>query len=272
MRFVVAFALIPAIVAGAGRLGAAPDTPPPSMPQVVAHGRSPTVRGCASCHLPSGLGRPESSSLAGLPAAYIAQQIADYRRGVRRSSAPEVGPPSAMVAIAKAIDEADVRAAAEYFASITPKKWIDVVEADVVPRTRVSGGAFVALDEGGTEPIGRRIVEVPRDRRRAGLPDSTSGFVAYVPVGSIERGEHLVATGGAGKTVRCANCHGADLKGLGPVPGIAGRSPSYQVRQLHDIQRRTRHGLGADLMMATVARLTDDDFVSIAAFTASLVP
>jgi len=56
-------------------------------------------------------------------------------------------------------------------------------------------------------------------------------------------------TSGGGKTLACATCHGADLKNLGPVPGIVGRSPSYLVRQLYDMQAGTgkqqcalRHG------------------------------
>ena len=67
-----------------------------------------------------------------------------------------------------------------------------------------------------------------------------SGFVAYAPIGSIKRGEALVKTGGSGRTVACATCHGADLHGMGPVPGLAGRSPSYTVRQLYDMQTGAR--------------------------------
>jgi cytochrome c553 len=60
------------------------------------------------------------------------------------------------------------------------------------------------------------------------------------------------------------------LKGLADVPGIAGRSPSYLVRQLYDLQRGKRHGLAAPLMQPVVARLTNDDFVAIAAYVTSL--
>jgi cytochrome c553 len=74
--------------------------------------------------------------------------------------------------------------------------------------------------------------------------DDGSPFVAYVPVGSIKKGEALVTTGGAGKTLRCAICHGQDLKGLGNVPFLAGRSPSYLVRQIYDIQKGMRKGPG----------------------------
>ena len=244
----------------------------PPMPDIVSRGRKPDVPGCGSCHLPNGFGRPENASLAGLPAVYIAQQMADYRRGVRKSSELRIGASAAMAAIGKAADEAEVQAASEYFASIAFKSWTRVVEVDTVPKTRVSDHMFVQVDGSGSEPIGSRVVEVPLDRPRTELRDAASGYVAYVPVGSIKRGEALVTTGGAGRTVRCALCHGEDLKGLGSVPGLAGRSPSYVVRQLYDMQRAARRGLGADLMKATVARLNKDDILSIAAYTASRAP
>lgn len=252
-----------------------PDWHPDShaaMPDIVAHGRRPDVRACGFCHLPNGQGRPENSSLAGLPAAYIVQQMADYRNGLRKSSEPKMGPPAAMLALAKAANEAEVKMAADYFTSLKIKPWIRVVETATVPKTRVAGSMFVPAEEGGTEPIGQRIIETPEDRGRTELRDSTSGFVAYVPVGSIAKGEALVTTGGPGRTVACGVCHGADLKGLGPVPGLAGRSPSYLVRQLYDLQHASRNGLWADLMKAAVAKLTEDDMIAIAAYTASRMP
>jgi cytochrome c553 len=248
-----------------------PDSHPP-LPDIVAHGRRPDVRGCGYCHLPNGQGRPENSSLAGLPAAYIVQQMADYRSGARKSSEPKMGPPAAMLALAKAANEAEVKIAADYFASVTLKPWIRVVETATVPKTRVAGSMLVPLEEGGIEPIGMRIIETPEDRGRTELRDSTSGFVAHVPIGSIAKGEALVVTGGSGRTVACGVCHGADLKGLGPVPALAGRSPSYVVRQLYDLQHGARHGQWADLMKAAVAKLTEDDMVAIAAYIASRVP
>lgn len=243
-----------------------PDAYPP-MPDIVSRGRKPDVPGCGSCHLQNGFGRPENASLAGLPAVYIVQQMADYRRGVRNSSGPRMGAPVSMAAIAKAADEADIHAASEYFASIAFKPWTRVVEVDTVPKTRVSDSVFVQV-----EPIGNRVVEVPADRTRTELRDAASGYVAYVPVGSIKRGEALVTTGAAGRTVRCALCHGEDLKGLSSVPGLAGRSPSYVLRQLYDMQDGARRGLGADLMKATVARLSKEDMLSIAAYAASRTP
>ena len=65
---------------------------------------------------------------------------------------------------------------------------------------------------------------------------------------------------------------GADLRGLGPIPALAGRSPSYLVRQLHDMRRGLRQGSWAQLMKPVVAPLTDDDIIAIAAYAASLAP
>ena len=93
-----------------------------------------------------------------------------------------------------------------------------------------------------------------------------------MPVGSIKRGEALVTTGGAGKTNVCGTCHGKDLKGVGDVPPLAGRSPSYTVRQLYDYQSGARTGLLSQQMKGIVAKLTVEDMVSIAAYTASRTP
>lgn len=250
-----------------------PDNHPPA-PEVVAHGRKPDVRACGYCHYPNGQGRPENSSLAGLPAAYIVQQMADMRAGLRRSAEPKMRPPAAMLAIAKASTVEEDRAAAAYFASVPYKRWVRVVEAATVPKMIVAGAVFVPVTGAGagTEPIAGRILETPEDVGRAELRDSASGFVAYVPPGSIARGKTLVTTGDGGRTVACGVCHGADLKGLGAVPPLAGRSPSYTVRQLFDLQHGVRNGPWAALMRAAVQKLTIDDMVAIAAYTASQEP
>jgi len=243
----------------------------PATPDIVMHGRKPAVISCGYCHLPNGQGRPENAGLAGLPAAYIAQQIADFRAGARVSSNPKLVPPSMMDSIAKAATDEEVKAAAEYFAGLTPKPWIRVVEAAKVPRTHVAGYMLVPDADGGTEPIGARIVETPENVGETELRDSGSGFVAYVPPGSIARGERLVKTGG-GKTTACGTCHGVDLKGLGPVPRLAGRSPSYIARQLYDFQHGARAGLWSPLMAGVVRDLKPADIVDIVAYTASRQP
>ncbi len=242
----------------------------PAMPDIVGHGRAPDIRACGFCHLPNGQGKPENSSLAGLPAAYIEQQVTDYRTGLRKSAEPKMGPPANMLKLALVTNEAEVRIAADYFSKLKYKPWIKVVETKTVPKTNVFTGMLVPI-EGTSEAIGQRIIEVPDDFERTELRDSQSGFTAYVPIGAIKKGEAL-ATKASAKTIQCAICHGDGLKGLGNVPFLAGRSPSYIIRQMHDIKSGVRRGGYSPLMKAVVEKLTVEDMVNIAAYTASLKP
>ena len=247
-----------------------PDGHPP-MPDVVAFGSKPGVFACGYCHLPNGLGRPENSSLAGLPASYIAQQVRDFRSGVRKSSEPASLPINLMTAVAKSVNEDDLKIAAEYFSALKPTPWIRVIETGIVPKTRVGGWMLIEAENGGTEAIGNRIIEIPENLERTELRDAKSGFIAYVPAGSVQKGEKL-ASGSTGRTTACAVCHGDGLRGLGPVPALAGRSPSYIVRQLYDFRHGTRNGDWAALMKPVVEKLELDEMVAIAAYTASLAP
>jgi len=126
-------------------------------------------------------------------------------------------------------------------------------------------------NRGGTEPIGNRIIEIPEDETIVLNRDPRAGFVAYVPKGSIAKGEALVA-GRDGKTLACAICHGPTLQGLGEVPAIAGRHPNYLVRQLWSVQNGERIGDSAALMHQVVAKLDVDDMLAIAAYVGSRAP
>jgi cytochrome c553 len=248
-----------------------PEDHPP-MPDIVAHGRQPDVRACGSCHRAEGTGGPENASLAGLPASYIVQQIADYKSGARKFAGPQRSPSVLMTAIAKATTEEEAKAAAAYFSSLKPKANIKVVETDTVPATQIARVFYMLAKDGAAEPIGQRIVEVPVDAEQFEHRDTRSQFVAYVPNGSIARGEALASTGGSGTTTPCATCHGPDLRGVGSVPGIAGRSPSYLVRQIYDFQQHARAGSAGALMVPVVEKLSHDDMISLAAYVSSLKP
>jgi cytochrome c553 len=245
-----------------------PDEHPP-MPPIVAHGGArPAGRACAQCHLPTGDGHPESSSLAGLPAAYIVRQMAAFKNGERKGVRAGV-----MIAVAKVLSDAEVQAAAEYFAALKPTPGANTVrEAHKVPGTYVgAGGMRFALADGVYEPVGSRIIVLPDNAERAVLRDPKSGFTDFVAKGSIARGAAL-ANGGDGKTLACATCHGPGLKGLAEVPGIAGRSAIYTFRQLNDIKTGNRTGSPVDLMKPAVANLTQDDMIALAAYLGSLAP
>src|SRR5579864_5103905 len=244
----------------------------PPMPDVVAHGKKPDVRACSLCHYPNGKGRPENAGVAGLPNSYFIQQMMDFRDGDRKSAEPRKANTNVMIAIAKGMTEDEIKEAAEYYGSMKWTPWIKVVETKMVPKTRIAGGMFLTEEGGEKEPLGARIIETPENTEGTELlRDARSGFIAYVPVGSIKKGEALVTTGG-GKTTACAVCHGADLKGMGPVPGLAGRSPSYMVRQMFDMQQGARKGVWTELMKPVVSKLSEDDMLAIAAYTASRMP
>jgi cytochrome c553 len=176
-----------------------------------------------------------------------------------------------MILIAKSLTPEEMQQAAEYFGAIKWTPWVRVVETNTVPKMKSNGGIWVPLEgaEAGKEPIGNRIIETPEDPEHMEvLRDPHSGMIAYVPVGSIKKGEAL-AKGGNGKTIACSNCHGPDLLGEGPVPGIAGRSASYLARQLYDMQVGTRNGEWTQLMKPVVAKLTSEDIVNILAYVSS---
>src|SRR5262245_38224205 len=78
----------------------------PQMPNVVQHGPTrlgKTTRGCGSCHLPTGKGRPENAPVAGLPAAYFLRQIHDFRSGLRHSADPRKPNTNTMIELAKSL-------------------------------------------------------------------------------------------------------------------------------------------------------------------------
>ena len=113
---------------------------------------------------------------------------------------------------------------------------------------------------------------MPADNERFTSRDSRVRFIAYVPQGSIAQGRLLATTGRDGRTIVCSTCHGADLKGTAISPAIIGRSPSFVVRQLYDIQAGNRTGANAAQMKPTVEHLTLDDMIALAAYTSSLTP
>jgi cytochrome c553 len=253
----------------------APDWHPsdyPPMPEIVARGRKPDVFACGFCHRADGPGGPENANLTGLPASYIVQQMLDFKSGARKSSVPELAPQRLKASLAKAITQAEIEAAAGYFSAIKPRSIVRVVEASMVPRTVVSGWFLVAQKDGDMEPIGQRIIEVPENVDQFVSRDTRARFIAYVPPDSIKKGQELATTGGGGKTVQCDTCHGPDLKGVNAVPGIAGRSPSYIVRQLYDFKHGSRAGANSAEMRPSVEKLLIEEMIALGAYAASLRP
>ncbi|MCB1229138.1 MAG: c-type cytochrome [Verrucomicrobiae bacterium] len=246
----------------------------PEMPEIYAKGDpSRKVIACALCHYPNGKGKAENAPPAGQDHRYLIQQLRDMKAGVRNCADPRKSNYGLMVDTAKGMTEEEIEECAKYFESMKWTKWIEVIETDTVPKTYLRGGLHIPIegDGAGTEPIGKRIIESPvHPHETEFLRNPRSGFVAYVPKGAIQKGAALVYGGGEGKTLQCAICHGPDLNGIGNIPGIAARSPSYLARQLNDIKQGTRNGEMAALMKPVVANLTSEDMLNIVAYLASM--
>jgi cytochrome c553 len=242
----------------------------PQMPAIVAQGRREAmITACSLCHYPNGKGRPENAGVSGLPVEYFIKTMTDFKNDARKSADPRKTNTNRMIQFAKAMTDDEIKAAATYFSSMKWTPWVKVVETNDVPKTRIAGGMFIAVEgaEAGKEPIGQRIIEVPENAEQTEtLRNPRSSFIAYVPAGSIKKGEAIATRG------QCAVCHGENLTGIGPVPGIAGRSPSYMVRQMYDMQRGVRSGSWSELMRRVVAPMSADDMLNVAAYVASRTP
>jgi len=249
-----------------------PDNHPPA-PAIVMNGRKPQPAACAFCHLPNGIGAPENAPLAGLPASYFIRQVHDFQRHLRKSSDMRMASYHGMAEIiAPRIHEDELIAAANYYASFPLKPYLKVIETKRVPKTKSVGYTMLPILGGGTELLGNRIIETPQDERRFHLNDSEAITLAYVPVGSIQRGRLLVTTGGHGRTTACATCHGVGLKGADDIPPLAGRGPSNLVRQLYNFKTRARNTEMAQMMHPVVDRLSDRNIVDIVAYLSSRKP
>jgi len=255
-----------------------PDWRPTShgpMPDVVAKGRRPDVMACAFCHTPTGQGRPENAALAGLSEVYIKQQLLDYRSGARKAIGPATYlPVQNMIKIAKAMTDAEIDESAKYFSQQKLKRRVYVMEGLRIPRAEPA--AWIYEEVGGTEDLGDRMLEVTQELVRHERRDDRLEYFAHVPPGALNRGKRLVQSGKAlednsVRTVACTQCHLANLKGNATIPPIAGRSPTYLLRQLLAF----RNGVRVDptgQMNPVVEKLTLAEMVDVVSFVSSQYP
>jgi len=244
----------------------------PTMPDVVAKSRPGGGIACADCHLPNGLGHLGTVVLAGLPAAYLVEQLNAFHDDRRQSAELRLQHTRKMNIVAKGLTLDDMMGAADYFSRLPARPWVRVVEADSVPRTKIDPDNWLnRAPDGGLEPTGQRIVELAENENRMSIGDPTSGIIAYVPKGSIRRGDSLTHAGTT-QHAACTTCHGFDLRGLGTVPAIAGQMPSYLARQLWDIKSGSRRGESVAPMRDVVHSMTPSEIIAVAAYLASLRP
>jgi cytochrome c553 len=240
-----------------------------TVPDIVRFGKQ-GVRQCTLCHLPDGSGRPENAPISAYHPTYFMQQMQDFRDGLRKSADPRKANTNVMIGFAKATTRDEDMAAALYFAEQPYPRRIKVVESKTAPKVRLQGGMHMAVpvaEGGGMVPIpAGDIVEIPDDNLRAEARDTRMPWTAYVAPGTLNRGRQLAAK------YQCATCHGPNLEGVGPVPALAGRSPSYTMRQLFDMKTGARRGPWAELMKSIVTAMSVQDMAAVSAYAASTLP
>ncbi|MEP6620726.1 MAG: c-type cytochrome [bacterium] len=252
-----------------------PDWAPeshPGAPDVVMHARPAATYACGFCHLPTGQGRSENATIAGLPAEYIVRQLADFRSGARGSPVDAWGPFVHMREVAQAITDAEAADAARYFANIRATARYRVVERDRIPAVYAAGGLYAARPGADSEPLGHRLIEMSNDIERHEDRDPGETFTTFVPSGAVARGRRIATSAQLKSPTRCVTCHGPDLRGAGAAPPIAGRSPAYTLRQLIGVRMGARHAEAGAPMRAVVAALTLDDMIAVAAYAGSRAP
>jgi cytochrome c553 len=240
----------------------------PAMPALVARGIGPAGPwACSGCHMPNGSGRPNYGDLAGLNADYMLRQMQAFKTGDRTGKMASL----MLTPFAKSdlAGEAEMAAAAAYFAGLKPAKMVRVVETENVSRT-TNGPEGLWIPKEGTVRLGMKIVMIPDDPERAMARDPRATFTAYVPPGAIAKGKALI-TGDQARII-CSACHGPDLRGNGDIPRLAGRYPAYITRQLLDIRSGARRGGGTAAMQEVVLELSDEEMISVAAYIGSLDP
>jgi cytochrome c553 len=178
-----------------------------------------------------------------------------------------------MVLASKAASEKEIREAAEYYAAIGPErqKWVKTVVSSEVPKGPApfgDGGFRYHAPEGGTEPlpVGRVVQTAENDDLVRARDQIDGGFVQYVNAEDLALGEKVAAEG------KCGTCHGAEYKGKGDVPRLAGQHTVYMIRQLKDMQIGARKDKNVAIMKPIVDKLSDREMVGVSAYLASKSP
>ena len=142
----------------------------------------------------------------------------DMKNDLRKSADPRKNNTNNMINFAKAMTPQEMQEAADYYASMKWTPWIKVQEVAQVPKMRSQAGMWLPLEgaNAGMEPIGMRVIEMPDNVEQVEkMRSARTGFTAYVPVGSVAKGQPLVMNGDPARgIVACTVCHGGDLHGV----------------------------------------------------------
>ena len=157
------------------------------------------VPACRNCHGPGGVGEPPNIPyIAGLDAGYHAAELTAWKQGTRTNDAGQQ-----MFRVAAALSAEDIRAVAQYYASLTPPKPapLNLLQAPLPSKKTAPATTPTTQPEGQRE----RRVGVEKGAPMGGGTDGKSGADVSRDVPKGERGASESAPksngGGASKVV-----------------------------------------------------------------------
>ena len=219
------------------------------MPEIVAKGNvsaQPPVYACSLCHYPNGKGRPENANITGLTYEYFMQQMIDFRNGARKTSDPRKANTGLMTHFAKMMTEEEIEACRTNISRRSPpRRGSGSWRARPCRRPGLKAACSFRLEgaDAGNEPIGERIIETPEKTHDTEfLRNPRSGFIAYVPPGSLRKGEALVVNGVTSDGNKVTAC---------TVATAVICAASARCRQLRDARRATSRGSSTTCSVGT---------------------
>ena len=197
---------------------------------------------------------------------------ARLRSGKRKPTGPEAYLPSQnMLKIARAMTDAEIDASAKYFAQ---QKLRAARVRDREPAHTARRARGVDLRGSPRHRRSRRPAARSHQRTRATRTPRRSPGI-HRPMCRPAASTAASASSSRAMAARrqpCATCHLANLKGTDKIPPIAGRSPTYLLRQMLAFRNGRRTGEAAQQMKPVVEKLTLNEMIDVVAYLGSLVP
>ncbi len=166
----------------------------------------------------------------------------------------------------------EIDASAKYFAQQKLRRRVYVIESLRIPRAERA--AWIYEEVGGTEDLEDRLLEVTNELVRHERRDDR---LEYIGLCATRQHQPRQAPRGHGRWLARLRpvlppAISPNLKGTDKIPPIAGRSPTYLLRQMLAFRNAARAGEAAQQMKPVVEKLTLNEMIDVSAYLGSLYP
>jgi hypothetical protein len=240
----------------------------PTMPLVVERGaKRANIYACNLCHYRTA-GRPENADVTGLTTYF--PDLKGFKNGARKTSDPRKGN-TGLMGILRSDDGRGDRGRRPASPRSPPSRG-SRSSGRQRAEDQAAGGMYLVVEGAEGQGADRQPHhQTPTARTTPSSRNPRSSFTAYVPPGSLQKGEPWSKAPSSGRRSRLHDL--PRLRPARPRPAAAaGRSPSYLTRQLYDMQHGNRNGAWTVLMAPVIAGMNADDVLNASAYLASLQP